>query len=135
MDVKVTYKSGVQYVAEARGHQVICDQPADAGGEDGGMTPPEFLLVSLGTCAMYYAANYLRLQKIAADGMVVKVEADKAMNPPRLGTFRIVIEVPGLVEERHLDGARRSAEKCLVKNTLLHAPAIELSVKAVDLVA
>jgi uncharacterized OsmC-like protein len=84
---------------------------------------------------MYYAANYLRLQKIAADGMVVKVEADKAMNPPRLGTFRIVIEVPGLVEERHLDGARRSAEKCLVKNTLLHAPAIELSVKAVDLVA
>jgi uncharacterized OsmC-like protein len=135
MEVKITFRSGVQYVAEARGHQVICDQPVDGGGEDGGMTPPEFLLVSLGTCAMYYAANYLRMQKIAADGMTVKVEAEKVMNPPRLGKFRIVIEVPGVMEERHLEGARRSAEKCLVKNTLLNVPEIALTVRAVELVA
>jgi hypothetical protein len=44
MEVKVTYRSGVQFEAEARGHRIICDQPADAGGEDAGMTPPEFLL-------------------------------------------------------------------------------------------
>ena len=125
----------MQYVAETRGHQVVCDQPTDAGGEDGGMTPPEFLLVSLGTCVMYYAANYLRLQKMTADGMTVKVEAEKAMNPPRLGKFRIVVEIPGEIEERHLEGARRSAEKCLVKNTMLNIPEIEVSVRAGELVA
>ncbi|MFN0101835.1 MAG: OsmC family protein [Bryobacteraceae bacterium] len=135
MEVKVTYRNGMQYEAEARGHKVICDQPMDAGGEDGGMTPPEFLLVSLGTCAMYYAANYLRMQKLPADGMTLTVEADKAMGPPRLGKFRVAIDIPGLTEERHLEGARRSAEKCLVKNTLLVTPEIELTVRAVQAVA
>ena len=134
MEVKVKYRNGSQYVAEARGHQVVCDQPVDAGGEDTGMTPPEFLLVSLGTCAMYYAANYLRMNKIAADGMTLTVEADKATNPPRLGAFRIAIDIPGPKEERHLEGARRSAEKCLVKNTLLTAPQIELTVRATQAV-
>jgi hypothetical protein len=32
-------------------------------------------------------------------------------------------------EERHLEGARRSAEKCLVQNTLLMAPEIQLTVR------
>ncbi|MBL8240306.1 MAG: OsmC family protein [Bryobacterales bacterium] len=135
VEVKVTYKSGMRYEAEARGHKVICDQPIDGGGEDSGMTPPEFLLVSLGTCAMYYAANYLRIQKLPSDGMTLTVEAEKAMNPPRLAKFRIVIDIPGEVEERHLEGARRSAEKCLVKNSMLVTPEIELSVRAVQVVA
>jgi len=135
MEVKVSYRNGMQYEAEVRGHKVICDQPLDAGGEDAGMTPPEFLLVSLGTCAMYYVANYLRMQKLPAEGMTLTVEADKAINPPRLGKFRIAIEIPGVTEERHLEGARRSAEKCLVKNTLLMAPEIELTVLAAQAVA
>ena len=135
MEVKVTYKNGMQFEAETRGHKVVCDQPLDAGGEDGGMTPPEFLLVSLGTCAMYYVAYYLKMQKISAEGMTVKVEADKAMNPPRLGKFVIAIDVPAALDERQLDAARRSAEKCLVKNTLMMAPEIELAVRATEAVA
>lgn len=135
MDVTITYKNGVQFEAEARGHKVICDQPLEAGGADGGMTPPEFLLASLGTCAMYYAANYLKLHGLRSDGMTVRVEADKAAAPARLGAFRIVIDMPEGLEERHVEGARRSAEKCLVKNTLLMAPAIDLTVRSAVAVA
>ncbi|HEU0124169.1 MAG TPA: OsmC family protein [Bryobacteraceae bacterium] len=128
MEVKVTYKNGMQYEAEARGHKVLCDQPLDAGGADGGMTPPEFLLASLGTCVMYYAANYLRLHQISADGMTVAVQAGKAANPGRLDDFVIQVEIPATTEARHLEGARRSAEKCLIKNTLAHAPRIDVRV-------
>ena len=135
MEVKITFRGGTQYEAEARGHTVICDQPIDAGGKDGGMTPPEFLLVSLGTCAMYYAANYLRMNNLPADGMTVHVEANKAMNPPRLGSFHLAIDVPAVLDPRHLEGARRSAEKCLVKNTLLVAPEISLTVRSLQAVA
>jgi uncharacterized OsmC-like protein len=46
----------VWFEASARGHRVVCDQPPDNGGSDRGMTPPEYLLVSLGTCAGFYAA-------------------------------------------------------------------------------
>ena len=135
MEVKVTYQNGMRYEAEARGHKVLCDQPIDAGGADSGMTPPEYMLVSLGTCAMYYAANYLLMQKLPAEGMTLTVQADKVMGPPRLGAFRIAIDIPGVLDERHLEGARRSAEKCLVKNTLLMAPSIELTVRAAQAVA
>ena len=51
METRIQYCGGTRFIAEARGHRVECDQPASNGGADTGMTPPEFLLVSLGTCA------------------------------------------------------------------------------------
>lgn len=135
MEVNITYRGGTQYEAEARGHKVICDQPYSNGGQDTGMTPPEFLLTSLGTCAMYYAASYLRLHNLPAEGMSVHVEADKAVNPARLSAFRMSIDVPLELEERHVEGARRSAEKCLVKNTLMIAPEIHLTIRSLHAVA
>jgi putative redox protein len=52
--------NGVQLEAEARGHRLLSDQPLSNGGDDAGMTPPELMLASLGTCAGYYALQYLR---------------------------------------------------------------------------
>jgi len=69
MEVKVQHLGNVKFEAIARGHRVVCDQPADNGGADSGMTPPEFLLVSLGTCAGFYAAQYLKLHKLPAEGL------------------------------------------------------------------
>jgi len=135
MQVKVNYLAGMKYEAIARGHRIVSDQPVDAGGTDAGMTPPELLLASLGTCAMYYAANYLRFQNLSAEGMTVSVDAGKAANPARLDNFRISIGLPAHIDARHQDGARRSAEKCLVKNTLLYAPAIEVTIGAAEAVA
>lgn len=130
MNVKITYKNDMQYEAEARGHKVLCDQPREAGGTDAGMTPPEFLLASLGTCMMYYAANYLRLHQLPADGLTVSVQAEKAANPARLGAFAIDVDLPASIGERHLEGARRAAEKCLIKNTLAVPPQMDVRVRA-----
>ena len=135
MEVNISFLSGTKYEVESRGHKVLCDQPFDGGGTDAGMTPPEFLLASLGTCAMYYAANYLKIHKLPADGLGVHVDAEKAPNPARLSKFRIAITLPDGLEARHAEGAQRAAEKCLVKNTLLMAPEIELTVRSAAAVA
>lgn len=129
MNCKVTYETDARCVAETRGHQIIIDQPLDNRGTDEGMTPPELLLASLGTCAMYYAADYLRRNQLPAKGMEVFVDADKATAPARLGRFTIRVVIPEVTDPAHLEGARRTAEKCLVKNTLLLAPSIELTVE------
>jgi uncharacterized OsmC-like protein len=42
------------------------------------MTPPEYLLVSLGTCAGFYAAQYLKARSLAHQDLEVKVSAEKA---------------------------------------------------------
>ena len=118
----------MQFVVEARSHHIVCDQPLESGGDDGGMTPPELMLASLATCAAYYVVQYLKFQKMSSEGLEVKVEADKATNPPRLGVFRILVDAPMIHDGRHREGVRKAAEKCLIHNTLLHPPAIEINV-------
>lgn len=127
METIVTYRGGVQFEVDARGHRVICDQPLDNGGENAGMSPPEFLLASLGTCAAFYAAQYLRTRQLPADGLEVRVNATKELGPARLASFRIEIRVPGLDDEKHQAGVLRAAKSCLIHNTLLQPPQIEMT--------
>ncbi len=127
MEVSATFLKGAQFKVSARGHELICDQPTDNGGENGGLTPPEFLLAALATCAGYYAAQYLKTRGLNAEGLAVTVVADKATQPARLSAFRIDITIPP-VEERHLAPLLRAVKGCVVHNTLLGGPVIAVAV-------
>jgi uncharacterized OsmC-like protein len=128
MEVTIRHLGNVQFEAVTRGHRVICDQPPDNGGTDRGMTPPEFLLVSLGTCAGFYAAQYLKARCLPAEGLEIVVHAGKALHPARIGQFRIEVTAPGL-DPHHEAGILRAVKACLIHNTLLNAPAIETVVR------
>jgi len=128
MEVIVRHLNGVKFEALARGHRVICDQPAQNYGGDAGMTPPEFMLASLGTCAGYYAAEYLHTRGLPTEGLEVRVNADKAAGPARLASFRVEVTVPDL-DPRHEAGILRAVKACLIHNTLTHAPAIEIALE------
>lgn len=131
MEVIAEFLGDVRFEVQARRHRIICDQPADNGGSDEGMTPPEFLLASLATCAAYYVAQYLKLRQISAEGLKVRVTAEKAQQPTRLKSFLIEVMVPGL-DERHRAPVLRAAKSCLIHNTLLNPPSIEIVVSTVD---
>jgi len=128
MEVIVHHLEGVKFEAATRGHRVICDQPRQNNGGDTGMTPPEFLLASLGTCAGYYAAEYLRTRKLSTGGLEVRVTAEKASGPARLASFRIEVTVPDL-DPDHEAGVLRAVKACLIHNTLMHAPAIDIALQ------
>lgn len=128
MEVEILHLGEVKFEAIARGHRVICDQPATNGGLDSGMTPPEFLLVSLGTCAGFYAAQYLKARSLPADGLRIKVTAEKAAQPARLGRFQIEVTAPEL-DPQHQAGILRAVKACLIHNTLLNTPAIDIVLK------
>jgi uncharacterized OsmC-like protein len=123
MEVSATYLGGVKFEAEARGHRVICDQPVAGGGADEGMTPPEYLLASLATCAGYYAVQYLKTRGLPTDELKVRVTAQKAAQPARLTSFSIEVTAPG-VDERHEAGLFRAVKACLIHNTLTAGPDI-----------
>jgi uncharacterized OsmC-like protein len=129
MEVEILHLGEVKFEAFARGHRVICDQPAENGGSDSGMTPPEFLLVALGTCAGFYAAQYLKARKLPSDGLRIKVQAEKATQPARLGSFQIEVTLPDLAPQ-HQAGVLRAVKLCLIHNTLLHTPLIDVVLKA-----
>jgi putative redox protein len=126
MEVKVKHLDQVKFTVQARSHSIICDQPADNGGQDAGMTPPEFLLASLGSCAAFYAVQYLKTRNLAESGVEVTVTAEKLKQPARLGNFRIHVICPVALTEEQTEGLMRSVHHCLVHNTLLTPPEIEI---------
>ena len=130
MQATVRYLNGVSFEVDVRGHKVVCDQPRENQGADTGMSPPEFLLSSLATCAGFYALQYLKTRSLTAEGLTVNVTASKQLGPARLASFFIEIVVPGLTDERHKEGVLRAAKSCLIHNTLLNAPQIETVVLA-----
>ncbi len=130
LEVTVNHLGSVQFEIKARGNTVVSDQPAENGGFDEGMTPPELLLASLGSCAGFYAADYLKRQKLATEGTKVRVTADKAKNPARLDNFKIEVEVAAELSEEHVKGVTEAVHRCLIHNTLTHPPSIALEIKA-----
>lgn len=129
MEVFIEHLGDLQFEIRARSHTIDCDQPIENGGYDEGMTPPELFLASLGSCAAYYAADYLRRHELATGGTRVRVTAEKVKNPPRLGDFHIEVDLPLEVSEEHRAGVLDAIRRCLIHNTLLQPPQIAVEVR------
>ena len=129
MKITVEHLGAVQFEIRARQHTILCDQPEASGGFDEGMTPPELMLASLGSCANYYAAQYLRKQGLASEGTRVRVTAGKATGPARLDNFNIEVSLPVLVGGEHRTGVEEAVQRCLIHNTLLHPPKITIDIE------
>jgi uncharacterized OsmC-like protein len=132
MEVKVLQLDNVKFSIQSRSHTILCDQPHDNGGEDVGMTPPEFLLASLGSCAAFYAVQYLKTRNLAQCGVEVSVTAEKLKQPARVGNFRIQVVCPVSLTEEQTEGLMRSVHHCLVHNTLLTPPEIKIELTVAE---
>jgi putative redox protein len=130
MEVVIEHLAAVQFEIKAREHTIVSDQPRENGGYDEGMTPPELLLASLGSCAAFYAAQYLRKHKLATEGTRVRVVAEKEKNPARVDNFCIEVDVPMSLDEVHQKGVEEAVHHCLIHNTLLHPPKIAVAIRS-----
>ncbi len=128
MEVTVEHLGALQFEIKARQHSIVSDQPPENGGHDEGMTPPELLLASLGSCVGFYAAAYLRKHKLASEGTRVRVTAEKLKDPARIDNFHIAIETAAPLTEQHRIGVENAAHHCLIHNTLLHPPGIAVEI-------
>jgi len=132
MEVTITHLDQAKFSIQSRSHTILCDQPAENGGEDSGMTPPELLLASLGSCAAFYAMQYLKTRNLAETGGEVTVTAEKLKQPARVGNFRIHVVCPVSLSEEQTEGLMRSVHHCLIHNTLLTPPEIKIELAMAD---
>ena len=130
MEVLVNHLGALRFEIKAREHTIVSDQPRENGGFDEGMTPPELLLASLGSCAAYYAAEYLHRHELATEGTRVRVVAEKIKNPARVDHFLIEIDVPVGLSETHQRGVQDAVHRCLIHTTLTHLPKIDFLVRS-----
>lgn len=93
------------------------------------MTPPELLLASFGSCAAFYASQYLRKFKLATEGTRVGISADTVKDPvARSDNFRIAVETPLELKDYYRAGVERALHHCLIHNALLHPPQIAIEI-------
>ena len=129
MEVTVEHLGEVQFEIRARQHTIASDQPEQNGGFDEAMTPLELMLASLGACAGYYAAQYLRKKGLASEGTLVRVSADKKTGPARLDDFRVEIDLPVACGQEHRKAVEDAVHHCPIHNTLEHPPKITIAIK------
>lgn len=134
MQVTVSYSKGFQFKATARGHEILGDQPIDNGGDNAGMTPPEWFLASIGSCVGFYAVKYLQTRNLNAEGLSIDVSAKKITDPSgRLDDITIHLSLPIALENRYRRGLEAAVKSCLIHNTLTHQPKIATQITSTSM--
>ena len=121
----VRFVAGEAYEVTVRGHRLVVDQPADAGGRDSAPTPTELFVASLATCVAYYAGRYLTRHGCSRDGLAVSVGYEMASDrPARVGGIRLTVRVPAGLPPERWAALRAVISHCTVHNSLARPPSV-----------
>ncbi|MCB1971707.1 MAG: OsmC family protein [Geminicoccaceae bacterium] len=87
MQGRVKWVEGRSFVATSQsGHSLVIDGPKEAGGENLGPSPMEFVLLGAGGCSAFDVIEILRKSRQDVTDCEVKLEAERAAEPPRVFT-------------------------------------------------
>jgi uncharacterized OsmC-like protein len=115
-------------------HMVRADEPASAGGADGGPNPYELLLMSLGSCTSMTVQMYAARKKWPLEQVVVRLRQERVhlqdcsdCEKPDAMVHRIekTIELIGALDEEQHKRLREVADHCPVHKTLSSKIVIE----------
>jgi putative redox protein len=128
-DVVVRSQAGLKQTIDIRGHQLIADEPTDAGGTDAGPNPYELLLSALGACTamtvrMYAERQGWPLKSIEVALQHERIHAEDCANcDTREGFLDQItknISLYGPLDAEQRLRLVEIAERCPVQRTLEH---------------
>jgi putative redox protein len=126
--VNVELKDNKKVDATIREFTVQTDQPLDNGGDNTALSPYEYFLASLATCAGIYIKGFCTRRKIETDMIKLILTADeKSDGTP--SKVKIEIKVPDNFPEQYMHSLISVADLCLVKKTILAPPEFEIVTK------
>jgi uncharacterized OsmC-like protein len=127
---------GDRYAVQVRGHELIVDQPADAGGNDLGPSPVELFVASLASCVAHYAGGFLARHHICRDGLRVDTSWQMSHDrPARVASITLRITPPPALPPERLPALLAVARACTVHNSLVRAPGVSIEVAEAKVVA
>ena len=124
----------LRHVVQVGDHQLVVDEPLEAGGEDAGPDPQELLAVSLASCTAITVEMYA-----ARKGWDIgHVEVDAEYSPAERGCptkFELVLRLPEDLPDELAERLRVIAAKCPVHRALEGEVMFHERVDRVDMVA
>jgi len=135
---KLTMKEGFRTQITAGGHQLIADEPKEAGGTDEGPSPYELLLGALGACTAMTLKMYVERKKLPITDVEVLLTFDRIhiddcescvkeerLNDQEVQHISRLIYVTGDVTEEQKERLLYIAGRCPVHVTLHSNPHVE----------
>ena len=136
--VKLPLKEGFRTQITAGQHQLIADEPTEAGGTDEGPSPYELLLASLGACTAMTLKMYVERKKLPVTDVEVLLTFDRIhiddcescvkeerSNDQKVQHISRLIYVTGDVTEEQKERLLYIAGRCPVHVTLHSNPHVE----------
>lgn len=129
MEITVTLSGGKKIDAQIGKHVVKTDQPVKEGGEGTAPAPFAYCLVSLGTCAAFYAFKYLESRDLPTEGLKLVQKHEFDPKTKKLSKVVQLIELPPGLEEKHHKPIVRSASSCAVKKLMENPPEFDIQIQ------
>jgi uncharacterized OsmC-like protein len=136
--VKLALKEGFRTQISAGGHQLIADEPKEAGGTDEGPSPYDLLLAALGACTAMTLKMYVERKKLPITDVEVLLTFDRIhiddcescvkeerSNDQEVQHISRLIYVTGDVTEEQKERLLHIAGRCPVHVTLHSNPHVE----------
>ena len=125
----VEYAGGMKLVARHRGLEATSDQPESSGGENTAMTPTELFLASIAMCVGIYVLYFATRHEIAVEGMKIEIDHQMSDDPRRVGAIQVRVKMPEPVDPQYQAALQRTAEHCVVHNSLRNPPDVVIAVE------
>ena len=129
MNMQIDFPGGAVVTATFKEFRVKTDQPIVNGGTNQSPSPFDLFLVSLGTCAGFYALRFCQQRNLASEKMRLTLSTEHSAETKRLEKVLITLTLPEGFPEKYRDAIIRATDQCAVKQALVQPP--EVTVRAV----
>ncbi len=128
MDITVTFPGNKKVDGEMGGFLVHTDQPASAGGDGTALSPYQYALMSLATCAGFYALAYMKNKGLPVEGVKVRQTHEVHPQSGKMEKIGIFIDLPSSIDPKHHGAIVRAAQQCAVKKLIENPPAFDIQI-------
>lgn len=130
MEIKVNFLDNLRQEALFDDFKVITDQPIRYKGDGSAPGPFDYFLASSALCAAYFVRIYCNSRDIPTEN--IRLSQNNIVDPEDRYNqiFKIQVELPEDISEKHRRGILRSIDRCTVKKVVQTGP--EFQVELVD---
>jgi putative redox protein len=111
-------REGLAYVVDVDGHQVLADEPIEAGGTDTAPSPSRLLTAALASCTAVTVTMYADRKGWDIDGLEVEVEFPGHPRAGETARFDVAVTLPEGLDAEQRQRMMVIAGKCPVHRIL-----------------
>jgi ribosomal protein S12 methylthiotransferase accessory factor len=128
-ELKVVFGEKYKIDVEYKGFTVKTDQPVRDGGDGTAPAPFDYFLVSLASCAGFYALAFCRERHIPTEGLKVTMTTERGEASKMIDKVSIDVGLPPGFPEKYRFAITKAVDHCTVKANILRPPQFEIVVK------